>query len=154
MEGDWHLWNPAPSPQMDFFTCKMISQNTFSQCFIIKLFMHLETRKQMRLSNPFTPSYSRATSAASALWSVAKAGARKANFQDLSSNLQCAIWSRMLSYNVASTHVIGRVFFHLSGRMRCRYESSSYGNKDISPLPIAEAPYFWFSSQVHSCICH
>lgn len=39
----------------------------FPRRFIIKLFMHLETGKQMRLRNPFTPSYSRATSAVSAL---------------------------------------------------------------------------------------
>lgn len=34
----------------------------------------------------FSLSYSRATSTESALWSVAKAGARKADFQDLSNN--------------------------------------------------------------------
>lgn len=66
-----------------FSTHKLISQAIFSWRFLIKLFMHLETVKQMRLRNPSPLSYSRATHRAGALWSVAEAGAHFAGRANL-----------------------------------------------------------------------
>lgn len=84
------LTGKAPSPGTGFSACKLIPQTLLSWRLVIKLFVRLETGKQTRLSNPFTLSCSRATSTASALRKVAKAGApfaRTANLQGLSRSL-------------------------------------------------------------------